>query len=256
LNIEIILFFNRFEILTLKLEGFIFTSILWALFSLALILIGENRKIPAIRITGLVIVFLTFLKVVLEDSTILYPYAYGFPFLFNLKFASAAFLLFVFAFIAVFYEGKKQLLGFERRIGPFLWTLFLILLFIEMHSQAAFAFYRAWDLGAQRAAFVLSLFWVIYGLGLLFAGLIRKILPLRISALSLFGITLCKVFFVDLRYTGKLYKIFVLFGVGTIFLIAAYLYRKFRQIIQERTEEEEEKDTVSVKNQRGEKEGG
>jgi uncharacterized membrane protein len=130
----------------------------------------------------------------------------------------------------------------------YLWTLFMVLLFIQLHSQAAYSFYRHWHLGAQRAAFAISLLWAIYGFGLLMIGIFRKIIPLRMAALSLFGVTLCKVFFVDLRFTGKLYKMFVLLGVGTIFLIAAYFYRRFRPRIQD--DEEQRIENKGAKNEK------
>jgi len=75
----------------------------------------------------------------------------------------------------------------------------------------------------------LSLLWILYGFGLLLTGIIKKITPLRISALSLFGVTLMKVFFVDLRFTGRLYKMYILLGIGSILLTTAYFYRKYRK---------------------------
>lgn len=242
LNVEIVSFFAGFEVRSLQLESFIFTSMLWALFSLFLIVLGTQRKMLVLRRTGLVILSLTFLKVILENSTVLYLHTYGFPFIFNLKFVSTAMLLFVTAYCAVLYGTADELVAKGRGITRYLWTLFMVLLFVELHSQAAFSFYRHWELDAQRAAFAISLLWVVYGFGLLIVGIYRKIIPLRMAALSLFGVTLCKVFFVDLRFTGKLYKMFVLLGVGTIFLVAAYFYRRFRpRISDEEGENTEQK---------------
>jgi uncharacterized membrane protein len=229
LNVEIISFFAGSDVAAVRLESFIFTSMLWALFSLFLVVLGTQRRILALRITGLIILTLTFLKLIIENSTVLYLHSYGFPFLFNLKFLSAFVLLSVVAYLASLYSTTRdQLKEAEQGIPPYLWTLFLVLLFIELHSQAAYSFYRHWHLGEQLAAFAMSLLWATYGFGLLMVGIFKKTIPLRMAALSLFGITLCKVFFVDLRFTGKLYKMFVLMGVGIIFLIAAYFYRRFR----------------------------
>lgn len=234
LNIEIISAFARSDVVAIRLESFLFTSMLWALFALFLVVLGIKRRILALRVTGLVILSLTFIKVFVENSTVLYLHSYGFPLLINLKFASAAVLLAVIAYLASVYSAtRERLRGVERGMSPYLWTLFLILLFIQLHAQAAYAFYRHWHLGGQLAAFAMSLLWAIYGFGLLLVGIFKKIIPIRMAALSLFGLTLCKVFFVDLRFTGKLYKIFVLLGVGIIFLIAAYLYRRFRASIDE-----------------------
>ncbi len=234
LNVEIITFFARADIIAIRLESFLFTSMLWALFSLFLVTLGTHRRILALRVTGLVVLSLTFFKIIIENSTVLYLHSYGFPFLFNLKFASAFVLLAVIGYLASLYSAtRERLKGVERGMAPYLWTLFLILLFIELHAQAAYAFYRHWHLGEQLAAFAMSLLWAIYGFGLLLVGIFKRIIPLRMAALSLFGLTLCKVFFVDLRFTGKLYKMFVLLGVGIIFLIAAYFYRRFRASIGE-----------------------
>ncbi len=240
LNVEIVSFFARSEIAAVRLESHIFTSMLWTIFSLFLIVFGMRRRITPMRVTGIIIASFALFKVILSDSTVLYMHPYGLPFLINLKFAAAALLLFTFAYAAVLYTDRKESLqGVEKGMGPYLWTLFLILLFVELHSQAAFSLYRHWDLGEQRATFALSLLWAVYGFGLLLVGIWKKIFPLRITALCLFGITLCKVFFVDLRFTGKLYKMFVLLGIGIIFLMAAYFYRKYRQRLQEKSEDEE-----------------
>jgi len=234
LNIEIITYFNRLATQSLRFESFIFTTILWTFFSITLLILGVQKNKTAIRITGLVFISLTFLKLIMENSTILYRFTYGFSFLFNLKFVSTAILLSALAYAAVQYSIKRDsVTKFEKKATPYLWTLFLILLFIQLHSQATLSFYRVWDLGEQKAAFAISLLWVIYGFGLLLVGIIKRILPLRISALSLFCITLFKVFLIDLSFSGKLYKMLALLGIGAIFLIASYFYRKYHARLRE-----------------------
>jgi len=74
---------------------------------------------------------------------------------------------------------------------------------------------------------------VLYGFGLLIAGIIKKSLPLRISALSLFGVTLLKIFFVDLQSVGQIYKVLLLLGVGFILLVCAYFYRRYRKRLED-----------------------
>jgi uncharacterized membrane protein len=233
LNIEIISCFGQAAVQWVRLQSLIFTSIFWALFSILLIIFGLRKRIAGLRITGIVLAVFTFLKIIIEDTTILYSYPYGFPFLLNLKFASALVLMLVLAYTAVSYANrKKEVMKFENSMIPYLWAMLLIVLFIEMHSQATLSLYHVWDIEHQKATFAMSFLWVLYGFGLLLVGIVKRILPLRISALSLFGITLCKVFFVDLRFTGKFYKMFVLMGIGTIFLIAAYFYRRYRESLQ------------------------
>ncbi len=59
--------------------------------------------------------------------------------------------------------------------------------------------------------------------------MIKKIWVLRIAALSLFGITLLKIVSVDIKYVDSFSKMLVLIGTGSILIIGAYFYRRFRQ---------------------------
>jgi uncharacterized membrane protein len=71
-----------------------------------------------------------------------------------------------------------------------------------------------------------SVLWSGYA-GLLAAGGFRfKAAPLRIAALVLFGLTLCKVFFVDTVELRQFYRIVAVFALGMVLLVVAWAYQR------------------------------
>lgn len=214
----------------------ILTTMLWAVFSFFLFFIGAKEKIPAFRTAGLILITAASLKAVI-DSFFTCRYTYGCPLLFNLKFLSVATLLFTMAYAAALYGSERiEKTSLEKTAVPYLWGLFIILLFIELNVEYFYSCAAVWELGEQKTITALSFLWILYGAGLLIAGIIKKSLPLRIGALSLFGITLLKVFFVDMQAVGQTYKILLLLGIGSILLICAYFYRRYRKRLEDKSE--------------------
>jgi uncharacterized membrane protein len=76
---------------------------------------------------------------------------------------------------------------------------------------------------------VLSLTWALYA-GLLIAiGIRRGYRPIRYAAIVLFGITVVKVFIADLSGLEGIYRVLGLVAVGTILLLASFLYQRRRK---------------------------
>lgn len=84
----------------------------------------------------------------------------------------------------------------------------------------------------QRNASI-SVFWTLYAVLLMAIGMLIRSAFLRWSALILFGITIAKVFFVDLAALNTLYRIVSFMVLGVILLIASYLYFKNQKRIEE-----------------------
>lgn len=235
-NVEIFSYFSS----QVWLHGieWISTTVLWTVFSFFLFLIGVKEKLPAFRTTGLILITATFIKAI-ADSFFTYRYTYGCLFLFNLKFLSVAALLFTMAYAASLYGSERiEKTAFEKTAVPYLWTLFIILLFVELNVEYVYSCTGIWGLGEQKMMAALSFLWILYGFGLLIAGIMKKSLPLRISALSLFGITLLKVLFVDMQSVGQIYKILLLLGIGFILLVCAYFYRRYRKRLEDSQKDE------------------
>ena len=60
-------------------------------------------------------------------------------------------------------------------------------------------------------------------------GFWRDFAPLRYLAIGLFGLTVLKVFLVDLSELGGIYRILGFMGVGVVLLVVSFLYQQARR---------------------------
>ncbi|HTU35259.1 MAG TPA: DUF2339 domain-containing protein [Candidatus Acidoferrum sp.] len=72
----------------------------------------------------------------------------------------------------------------------------------------------------------LSVLWVIYALGLIVAGVIRKSAAVRWQGLALLGLAIVKVFFFDLSFLTRFYRIISFFVLGLVLLAVSFFYQK------------------------------
>jgi uncharacterized membrane protein len=77
---------------------------------------------------------------------------------------------------------------------------------------------------AQELA--LSMLWLVYALGLLGAGLWKKSPAIRWQALGLLGIVIVKVFFFDLSFLEKFYRIVSFALLGLALLLISFYYQR------------------------------
>ena len=83
----------------------------------------------------------------------------------------------------------------------------------------------------QRVA--LSVSWIMYAVGMLVHGIIRRARATRIAAIVLFAVIILKIFLYDTANLDNLYR-FVSYGtLGVILLIVGFLYNRFRERITE-----------------------
>ncbi|MBA3247935.1 MAG: DUF2339 domain-containing protein, partial [Pyrinomonadaceae bacterium] len=75
----------------------------------------------------------------------------------------------------------------------------------------------------------LSIIWAVYGGALLVFGLVRRHQLLRVMALLLLGITILKVFFLDLSLLDRIYRIVSFIVLGAILLVVSFLYQQRQQ---------------------------
>lgn len=76
-----------------------------------------------------------------------------------------------------------------------------------------------------------SILWGVYSLGLIVIGIWKRRKVLRMFAISLFGITLIKLYLFDLKDISTGGKIIVFLALGVLLLVVAFLYQKFKQAI-------------------------
>ncbi|MCR5164588.1 MAG: DUF2339 domain-containing protein, partial [Thermoguttaceae bacterium] len=70
----------------------------------------------------------------------------------------------------------------------------------------------------------LSIAWTLFALGLLLFGLKCKVRALRLAALGLFGVTIWKIFFIDLAALEQIYRICAFVALGLLILAGGVIY--------------------------------
>jgi uncharacterized membrane protein len=82
----------------------------------------------------------------------------------------------------------------------------------------------------------LSILWGVYALFLIILGIWKNNKYLRIVAISLFGVTLLKLFAYDIQALNTLGKTSVFVSLGVLLLIISFLYNKYKHIISDENE--------------------
>lgn len=78
----------------------------------------------------------------------------------------------------------------------------------------------------------ISVFWTVYAILLMILGMLYRSAYLRWSALALFGVTIIKVFFVDLSVVKTLYRVMSFMILGIILLVASFLYYRYQKRLE------------------------
>jgi uncharacterized membrane protein len=84
----------------------------------------------------------------------------------------------------------------------------------------------------------LSILWGVYALILIILGIANKKKYLRIAAMSLFAITLVKLFFYDISSLSTIAKTIVFILLGGLLLVISFLYNKYKTKLAEENEVE------------------
>ncbi|HEX2046092.1 MAG TPA: DUF2339 domain-containing protein [Gaiellaceae bacterium] len=90
------------------------------------------------------------------------------------------------------------------------------------------------ETGFQRGHTAVSAFWGAVGVGLLYVGLTRRSLPLRLAGFGLFGVSLAKLFLYDLAYLSSLARALSFLAVGVLLLAAGFFYQRLSERLDER----------------------
>jgi uncharacterized membrane protein len=71
-----------------------------------------------------------------------------------------------------------------------------------------------------------SITWAVYATILVIVGLLRKYAPVRYFAMTVFAVTIVKVFAIDLSELDRIYRVLSIIGLGLTLLLTSYLYQK------------------------------
>ena len=73
--------------------------------------------------------------------------------------------------------------------------------------------------------------WLFYSIIVMVIGILRGARGPRFFAIGLFGLSILKIFIVDLSFLETLYRIFSFIGLGLILLAVSYMYQKYKAVL-------------------------
>jgi len=138
-------------------------------------------------------------------------------------------LLYVLAFLQARQREDLEWSAPERAVmilGASALTIAVIT--TEIQSYWEVQALRGDDTSLAREA-MLSTAWALYAAAAIAIGIRRQYAPIRYFAIALFGITVAKVFLVDLATLAGIYRIVAFFIVGIVLLFASFLYQRGRK---------------------------
>ena len=207
-------------------------TVAWALEGAALLWLFHRVPHPALRVTGVVLLVISFVRLAMNpevlgyhvrsDIAILnwYLYAYGI--------AAAA----LFAGARLLAPPRQNVMGINT--PPILNALGVILAFLLLNLEIADYFTApgtlalAFDFSGNFACDMsYTIGWALFAFVLLIGGIWQRTKSARYAALVLLSIALLKLFFRDLAQLESLYLIGALFAVAVIAILFAFAYQRF-----------------------------
>jgi len=200
--------------------------------------IGLRMKIPIMRGSAYLIGLLVLVRFAHDVVIQLDPFQSFTPVV-NSRFLVCAVVITGFYGLLYAISYYKERLDKSEEIMPgcvFILTqaLTLILLSIELHDYFRFQSPRQamdWIRGPYTYQVSLSVLWAVYASILIGAGIFRRMQSARVFGILLLGITVLKVFLMDLSELQTLYRIFSFIILGLLLLVVAYGYNRFKHLI-------------------------
>lgn len=121
----------------------------------------------------------------------------------------------------------------EWRLGTplLIVTLAAALLTASLEILAVFHARHGGNILADAAALLtLSLFWTLYGGGLVWGGFATRERAVRLAGMALLGLVIVKIFAVDIRALSAGYRIVSFVGVGVLLLVISLLYQREKRL--------------------------
>ena len=215
--------------LALRLDGPWLTVAL-GIEGLAVILVGLQLSQPWFRLGGFALIIAAILRYIALSLS-------STPTVFSLfrdqPFAVGAFLAGVLYLAAWRYRAFATRGLREGEQGMLLAVLLASVMLVVALSAENRVY---WDLRGETSAdagfassLALSFIWTLCASAFIAVGMWRNFAPIRYLAMALFGITVLKVFLVDLSALGGIYRILGFIGVGVVLLAVSFVYQRARR---------------------------
>lgn len=207
---------------------------LWSVYGLAALLIGLRSRYLPLRRPGYLIVGLavggTVISVLAGGVGLVRDYRL----LLNLPFLQGVVL--TVALLALARQLGRSASGlrpFERRLRTPLLLTAVLVLFAKVSLEVSAYFELGGALPtpnlALKSQLTLSLVWGLYAGLVIGIGFARRFKPLRLLGMFLLGLTVLKVFFVDMQSLARGYRIAAFVALGVLLLTVSLLYQRERR---------------------------
>lgn len=199
-------------------------TIAWAVEGALLVWSGLRIRSMTLRVAGIV------LFVIVAVRLAIVPFNPSPTFLLNERFLTMA--VCAACWLSAFIFARRS----DTELSPGSTQVFYViavaanLLFLTALSLEVWDLYgRLPSLGIDRSLaqnLALSVLWLVYALVLLIGGVIKKSAALRWQALALLGVVVVKVFFFDLSFLERFYRIISFFLLGLVLMLVSFFYQR------------------------------
>jgi len=202
----------------------------WALEGTALLWLFHRVPHPGLRLAGFVLLMAAFVRLALNPAVLSYHPRSATPILNWYLYSYGIVTVCLMAGARLLSPPRNMIRGSDAR--AVLYGLGVALAFLLMNIEIADYFSEGTTLTFQFKGnfardMTYSIAWALFALGLLIAGIHKKIPAARYASIFLLSVTLLKLFFHDLSRLGQLYRIGALIVVAIIAMIASFLYQRF-----------------------------
>jgi len=216
----------------------------WAVESVILTWIGFHLADSNVRLAALLAASLVAIRLLFYDSKFLsYATDESFTFLLNKRsFTFIVGIIAIFGMAYLYVQYRDQLVGQESsRIAGLIIAANFLLIFLlttelayyfDLRYQREKVYQLQRDIHGQKEL-AISALWAVYSILLVVLGILKKYQPVRLLAIILFGVTILKVFLLDLSDLEKIYRIISFIGLGIILLAVSFMYQRYRNQINE-----------------------
>ena len=196
-------------------------TIAWAAEGAAVIWVGLATRRTFLRLGG------TMLLAIATARLVSLQFAFtsaDFMPIWNSRFASGAFIVALIYSVGALYRRYGEPASGVPTVAANVLTVGLL-------TADIYSYWLAREPGLQAdfaRELTISLTWAAYGMGLIALGFSRGSATLRYLALALFGLTIVKLFTIDLLELGGIYRIAGFVVLGVLLLVASFLYQQFQ----------------------------
>jgi uncharacterized membrane protein len=237
LSVEMIGFFEwreRVRGVEAEPNQWLWLLLLWTVCGLAIILSGIRTRYLALRSPGYAVLGMALLGTAGTSLALGVDLVQTYRPVFNLPFLQGAAMAATLLVLAWRVKASVADLGrFERGLATPLLLTAILLFFIKV-SLEVLAYFKLGSAGATaslvlKSQLTLSLVWGLYAGAVIATGFARHFKPVRVLGMSLLGLTVLKVFLVDMQSLARGYRIAAFVALGVLLLAVSLLYQRERR---------------------------